>query len=158
MSHKFRTLAPIFTNGASFSQEFSILCHFVIDLGFPHLMPWFNEDAVSCKQIFSDDALRRLFPNNLLSSDALYPALLPAPKFAITGEQGELRKSLIIDYSYNFISVTFLVLFIFTHISLIFLRRVLDLNLSNPAKYYFDRAFIISRNSVKFTFPLFLLL
>ena len=102
MSHKFRTLAPIFTNGASFSQELSILCHFVIDLGFPHLMPWFNKDAVSCKQIFSDDALRRLFPNNLLSSDALYPALLPAPKFAITGEQGELRKSLIIGYSYNF--------------------------------------------------------
>ena len=98
-------------------------------------MQWFNKDIVSFKQeIFSDDAARSLFfEESPLSnvSNSPYPALLSAPKFALTGEKGELRKSLI---QLSFLLLFFVVFFVFTRISLIFPRIVINLNLSNPAK------------------------
>ena len=72
-------------------------------------MNWLNKDTVSCKQeFFSDDAVRSLFSKeSLLSnvSDALYPALLPPPKVAVTEEKGELKMSLI--------QLLFLLIFLF---------------------------------------------
>ena len=60
-------------------------------------MHWFSK--VSCKQeIFSADALRSFLSKESLFSnvsDTHSPELLPAAKFAITGEKGELRKSFI---------------------------------------------------------------
>ena len=93
-----------------------------------------NNDTVSWKQeIFSDNAVRSLFSKvSLLSniSGALYLALLQVTKLAITGEKGELRKSLI---QLSFLLLSF-VLFVLTYIFLIFPRHVLNLNLYNPAK------------------------
>ena len=54
-------------------------------------MRCFNKDTVSCKlEIYSKDSLL----SNV--SDAFSAALLPAVKFAITGEKGGARKSLIL--------------------------------------------------------------
>ena len=89
---------------------------------------------VSCKQkIFSDDALRNLISKDSFLSNvsyALSSALLPAAKFAITGGKGKMRKSLIL---LPFLLLLF-ILFTFTHISVIFPRLVLNLNLSKFIK------------------------
>ena len=64
----------------------------------------------------------------------------------ITGEKGKLRKSITI------LSLLLLILFYsFWRISLIFSRLYFHLNLSNPAKSWFDIRFIISDNSLKLT-------
>ena len=102
-------------------------------------MHWFNKNVVFYKQqIYSVNALKSLLSKACLLpnfSDALSPVLVPAAKSVNTGEKGELRKSLM---QLSFL-LLFFVLFILAHISLIFPRLVLNLYLSIPANFRFNR-------------------
>ena len=114
-------------------QRFGVLCQFLIDPDFPRLCTCsMKTQSPVKKNFFLDDALRSLLSskNSILSSvsGVFYPAA--SNVFAIAGGKSELRKSLIL---LSFL----LLLFTFrspTHISFIFLRLFLNLNLSNPAK------------------------
>ena len=99
-------------------------------------MHWFNKDTISCKlESFFRDALRN-WPSKDSSlfnvSDALSPSTAASRQACHYRRKRWTEK---ITHT-TWISVTFSVLFIFTRISLVLPRLVL--NLSHPAKSWFD--------------------